>query len=243
EVGSDGSSQAWSSYQYVSRLNPNEEIANTATRNIPKSLKASIGWEHAFFGDYKTSISAYYNGHDGLPYTWIFNNADANGDSIRQDPAYIPLINDPNVSYGSASPELIAAFQDFINSDLYLSTHRGQIAGRNETRLPWVNQLDVGIQQELPGFFKDHKSIVRLDIYNFLNLLNKDWGETMDVGGFDTRNFAGLSKVNADGTYVYNLGSLDRPMWQELTRYDSWSGSPSRLVSRWAAQVTFRYEF
>ncbi|MFP3344930.1 hypothetical protein R0J87_20860, partial [Halomonas sp. SIMBA_159] len=31
EVGSDTSSQAWSSYQYVSRLNPNEEIASTAT--------------------------------------------------------------------------------------------------------------------------------------------------------------------------------------------------------------------
>src|SRR5690606_8790657 len=94
EVGSDGSSQAWSSYQFVSRTNPNEEIAGTASREIRNSIKASVGWERAFFGDYKTSVTAYYNGHDGLPYTWIFSGQtgirDANGDGINQDPAYIP---------------------------------------------------------------------------------------------------------------------------------------------------------
>src|SRR5690606_24273401 len=50
EVGSENSSQAWSGYQYVSRLNPNEEIAATATREVRNSIKASLGWEHAFFG-------------------------------------------------------------------------------------------------------------------------------------------------------------------------------------------------
>src|SRR3546814_9374051 len=31
---------------------------------------------------------------------------------------------------------------------------------------------------ELPGFFEGHKGVIRLDIYNFLNLLNEDWGLT-----------------------------------------------------------------
>src|SRR5690606_33982085 len=126
EVGSDGSSQAWSSYQFVSRLNPNEEVAKTTTRQIRDSVKLSLGWEHAFFGDYKTSITAYYNGHTGLPYTWLING-DPNGDGIFQDPAYIPLRNDPLVSYGSATPEQIEAFHRFIDNNLYLSTHRGGI--------------------------------------------------------------------------------------------------------------------
>jgi len=107
-------------------------------------------------------------------------------------------------------------------------------------RTPWVNQLDVGIQQELPGFFKTHKSVVRLDIYNFLNLLNEDWGQTENVGGFDTRYLATLSKVNPDGTYVYNLAS-NSP--QKLSVYDYNSGYPQRVVSRWSALLTFRYEF
>ncbi|KAB8196952.1 Oar protein [Lysobacter maris] len=239
EVGSEASSQAWSSYQYVSRVNPNQEFATTASREIRNSIKASVGWEHAFFGDYKTSITAFYNGHDGLPYTWLVNG-DLNGDGIYQDPAYIPLVNDPNVSYGSATPEQIAAFHDFIASNPYLQAHRGEIAGRNASRLPWVNQVDLGIQQELPGFFEGHKSIVRLDVYNFLNMLNKDWGVTDEIGGFDTRYLARLGGVNADGTYVYDLGQADNPSWQGLRPYE---GRVPRVVSRWSVLLTLRYEF
>lgn len=242
EVASDSNSVAWSSYQYVSRLNPNEEIASTATREIRNSIKASLGWEHAFFGDYKTSITAYYNGHDGLPYTWIMNG-DVNGDGIYQDPAYIPLANDPKVSYGSATPEQIQAFQEFISNDPYLQAHRGEVAGRNGDRLPWVNQLDLGLQQELPGFFREHKTVLRLDLYNFLNLLNEDWGQTKYAGGYDTRYLARLSGIKADGTYVYDLGSASNPTWQDLTVYDANSSYPSRTVSRWSAQLTLRYEF
>src|SRR5690606_17455904 len=130
-------------YQYVSRLNPNQEIATTAGRLIPNSFKLSLGWEHAFFGDYKTSVTAFYNGHDGLPYTWTFNG-DPNGDGIFQDPVYVPTIGDPNVSYGSATQAQIDAFHAFIDNDDYLSIRRGQIAERNEGSYPWVNQLDLG---------------------------------------------------------------------------------------------------
>ena len=109
--------------------------------------------------------------------------------------------------------------------------------------MPWVNQLDLGIQQELPGFFDGHKSIVRLDIYNFLNLLNDDWGHTMQIDGFDTRYLAALDGINPDGSYVYDLGSDSNPSWDELNVYDADSRNPSRPVSRWAAMLTLRYEF
>src|SRR5690606_41669843 len=93
EVGSDGSSQAWSSYQFVSRTNPNEEIAGTASREIRNSIKASVGWERAVFGDYKTSGTAYYNGHDRPPDTWTFSGQTGIRDAYRAgnnpDPAYI----------------------------------------------------------------------------------------------------------------------------------------------------------
>jgi len=246
EVGSDTSSQGWSSYQYVSRFNPNEEIAGRATREIRNSIKLSLGWEHAFFGDYKTTITGFYNGHDGLPYTWIADG-DLNGDGIFQDPAYIPLLNDPNVNFvngrgNAATADQIAAFQARIDADPYLAARRGQVADRNGARNPWVNQLDVAIQQELPGFFKEHKSVLRLDIYNFLNMLDKDWGNTRNVGGFDTRYLAPVRYNTSNGKYEYDLApGGDAP--QELELYDFNSGYPSRVVSRWSAQLTFRYEF
>jgi hypothetical protein len=247
EVGSDTSSQAFSSYQYVSRLNPNEEIAKTATREIENSLKISIGRDFDFFGDYKTSVTAFYNGRDGLPYTWIING-DANGDGIFQDPAYIPMLNDPKVSYvigtgnnaPAASAEQIAAFHAFIDDSKYLAAHRGQIAERNEDNMPWVNQVDLSVQQEVPGFLSEHRGILRLDIYNFLNMLSDNWGVTENVGGFDTRYMAGLNRINADGTYVYNIAPSTL---QKLAVYDFKSGFPSRPVSRWSMMVTLKYQF
>src|SRR3546814_15264007 len=108
--------------------------------------------------------------------------------------------------------------------------------------MPWVNQLDLSFQQELPGFWKEHKSIIRLDVYNFLNLLNDDWGLTKQIDGFDTRYLAELGGVNPDGSYVYDLGAPAdpatgepaRPTWQDLNTYDADSRNPSRLVSRWS---------
>lgn len=244
EVASDGSSQAWSSYQYVSRLNHNEEVTAIASRQVANAVKLSLGWEHAFFGDYKTSVTAFYNGRNGLPYAWLVNG-DANGDRIFQDPAYIPWRNDPIVSYvyGSraATEAEIEAFHSFIDRNRYLDVRRGTIAERNGARTPWVNQLDVSFQQELPGFMKGHKSVLRLDIYNFLNLLNKDWGVTHNTGGFDSRYLARLNKVNADGSYVYDLAGGSSPQAYQV--YDYNPTFPHRVVSRWSAMLTFRYQF
>ena len=61
-----------------------------------------------------------------------------------------------------------------------------------------------------------------------------------EIGGFDTRYLAGREGINADGTYVYDLGDPDNPSWQELREYE---GRVPRVVSRWSAMLTLRYEF
>jgi outer membrane receptor for ferrienterochelin and colicin len=236
------SSQAASNYNYVARVNPNGFNEATARFDIPLSVKATLNWEHAFWGDNKTTVSVYYNGHDGQPYSWTFGN-DVNGDTYGfNDLAYIPLANDPKVAYVCGATDCsaqIAAFQDFIDNNSYLSDHRGQIAGRNGARQPWVNQLDLGVQQEFPGFFQGNKFVVRLDVYNFLNLLNKDWGTQEGVGYFATRTLTTVADVNADGQYVYDLSKAP----QSYTTYDNIGTPPSRVTSRWSAVVTLRYKF
>lgn len=70
-------------------------------------------------------------------------------------------------------------------------------------------------------------------------MLDKSWGRTRNASDFDTR-YLTTGKVKADGSYEYDLG---RNSPQELREYDFSSGYPSRVVSRWSAMLTLRYEF
>ncbi len=242
EVNSGGSSQAFSNYQYVPRVNPNTNDVATSAYNIPRSLKVSLTWQHHFFGNYNTQISALYVGHDGLPYSWVYSG-DANGDGISYyDLAYIPTVNDSKVSYGTTSAAVVQQFQDYISHDKYLNSHRGQIAGRNGSHLPWANELDMSFVQEVPGLFKGNKGELRLDVYNFLNLLNKDWGSVPYVQ-YQTRNLAGYNGV-VNGQYVYKLPTDKNGNYQAtpVGVYES-GQNPTRVVSRWSAMLTLRYTF
>jgi len=238
---------AYSGYQRVARLNPNSNVLATSNYNVAKTLKASLTWQHAFFGDYKTQVSAFYSGHTGLPYTWVFQN-DANGDSVSGwDPAYIPAVNDPKVAYApGTSQQVIDQFQAFLASEKYLRDHRGQVAGRNGARTAWVNELDMSFSQEVPGIFKGNKGELRLDVYNFLNLLNKNWGQQRNTGIYPTRYLASYDGVNAQGQYVYLLPT-DKTHTnyqpQQLQTYDGGFYDPSRVVSRWSAMLTLHYTF
>jgi hypothetical protein len=237
DVNPGTSSQAYSNFNYNARINANDIVAANSRFNIPLSFKVALNWDHAFFGDNKTTASLFYNGHSGLPYSWTFGG-DVNGDSISNDDlVYIPKVNDPLVSYGSATQAQIDAFNAFIDHDSYLKSHRGQIAGRNASNSPWVNQLDLGLQQELPGFFGKDKFVVRMDIFNFLNLLNKKWGDVDNAGFFGTRYLVSAATA-ANGQYVYNLSKPP----QDYTLYDSYT-NPSRVVSRWQLLLTLRYKF
>ena len=243
EVNTGSSSQAYSNYNAVPRFNPNEIVEDPARFNVPLSVKTSLSWEHAFFGDNRTSVTMYYNGRDGLPYSWVFGG-DVNGDAVATDVdlAYIPKENDSIVTYkAGTTADQIAAFNHLIDSDPYLSKHRGEVALRNHSQQPWINQLDLGIQQELPGFFDENKVVVRMDIFNFLNFLNSDWGDQMGVGFFGTRRLANISDVTG-GKYVYDLGTPTKPSWTDFTVRDS-SANPGRVISRWQALLTVRYEF
>jgi len=61
------------------------------------------------------------------------------------------------------------------------------------------------------------------------------------VGFFGTRRLANISDVTG-GKYVYDLGTPTKPSWTDFTVRDS-SSNPARVISRWQALLTVRYEF
>jgi len=104
EVNPGTSSQASSNYSNNVWVNPNENVDSPANYAVSRRLNASLTWSHAFFGDYATTVSAFYNGQTGQPYSWVFGN-DANGDSYSRDLVYIPRPGD--VEFQSSVPQKV----------------------------------------------------------------------------------------------------------------------------------------
>ncbi|MBF6022761.1 TonB-dependent receptor [Lysobacter niastensis] len=229
EVSPLTSSTSSSQLGNVSIFQANEEVSATSAYEIKNRFLATLQWKHAFFGDNDTMVSLVYEGRSGRPYTYNFDN-DANGDGRINDLLYIP--NGPgDVLFGSAAEE--AAFWNFVAGDEYLNSHKGQVAVRNDSTAPWVNQFDLQISQELPGFWEGHKAELTLDILNVGNLINNDWGRVEEMSFPSMRGVVEYGGVDpTTGKYVYRFNTPD-----SLTVYDD------KGISRWAGQISFRYRF
>ena len=133
----------------------------------------------------------------------------------------------------------------FIESDDYLSTRRGQYAERNGSRGPWSHIVDLKFLQDIYVKTGDKKNTfqISLDIFNFTNLINKDWGVRKFVGS----NVSPLQTVSTSDeqpvfSFVESLLEFDdagNVIGKNVDRIDD-SGLQS---SRWQMQVGLRYIF
>jgi len=229
--------------------NPNTDAAATSNYSVPQRVLGSLTWQHKFFGDYLTQISAFADLHAGAPYSWV-SGTDTNGDGYSRDLVYIPK-SATDVQWATGTTDLQKQqFMSYIQNNPYLRDHMGEIAGRNGTRSPWVNQIDLSFRQQIPGIFEGNKGELRFDFFNFGNLLNSKWGverrapfplirTLADVSGYDT----------ATGKYIYNVNT---------TAYKDKNGNyqPGQLVvnegqtpgapipsQRWSVMMTAKYTF
>jgi hypothetical protein len=136
-----------------------------------------------------TTISAFWDAHTNGNTSYVFAG-DMNGDSaFGNDLLYIPrntsemnfVMIPASAATGGRSftpDEQAAAFESFIQSDPYLRSHRGQYAERNAVFLPFVSRMDLSLMQDVFHSISGHRHSgqIRLDITNFGNLLNHDWG-------------------------------------------------------------------
>ena len=243
DVNSGTSSVAYSNFKYRAWVNPNDEMLADSNYSIPFRTIASVTWKHNFFGDNATRVSAFFDGHSGAPYSWIYGN-DINGDGESRDLFYIPSSIDDVQWASSVTDAQKQAFMDYVNSDSYLSKHKGEIAKRNGGRAPWVNQLDLSFSQEIPGFFKGNKAEIRLDIYNFTNLLNRKWGVEYRADFPLTRTLADGAGVDpVTGKYIYDISGSK---YQKDGKYHPADLKPNEFSNpsqRWSALLTLRYTF
>jgi carboxypeptidase family protein len=150
----------------------------------------SATYTRQYFGWGGTTVSMFYSASPSINNfstgnSYIFSG-DANGDvNTANDLIYIPKDqSEMNFRTLTASGKTFtpadqaAAFEQYIQSDSYLSSHRGQYAERNGFFSPLVNRMDLSIMQDVFHNIGKTRSSgqIRLDITNFGNLLNHNWG-------------------------------------------------------------------
>lgn len=237
EVSPLASSQNTSNWSGTLINNVNENVAYDSRYAIKDRVTGTLEFKHNFFGDYATRFGMFYEGRSGRPFSYIYYN-DVNGDAAStNDLFYVPNGYGDVLWTGGAAME--KSFFDWLAQNPELAAYQGQIAPANGFRSSWVNNFDVRISQELPGFFKGHKSEIALDIMNVGNLLNKDWGLIEDYGFYSTRrvaNYAGIDPVT--GKYVYHFTRADNEAVQENNQ-----DKGNTAVSRWSMMLSFKYKF
>ncbi|MFW5758419.1 MAG: hypothetical protein ACOCYO_07045, partial [Bacteroidota bacterium] len=200
----------------------------------------------------KTTISMFYNGQSGNPYSYVIGgsaaenlNNETGSTSANRSLIYIPdSQNDINLVDYEVDGSVISAEEQwnnlntFIEEDAYLSANRGQYAEKNGAWGPFGHIFDLAIRQDfgLTVGGQRHRFQVSLDISNFGNLLNNEWGTVYSVPG----------SFNNYVLYQFE-GYADDGTTPEFTFRDYETGTDafdiSGLASRWSMLFGLRYMF
>ena len=221
----------WSNTPNVN--SPNEHRLMKSAYAIPDKLTASVtyskDWNRPAIGS--TEVGLFYVGQTAGTYSYLYTN-DMNGDGVNNDLIYIPanrdelLFADINETDANGNKTTVYTAQEqsdwfwaFVMTDRYLSKHRGDYAGANEARMPWLNRFDLHLSQQflLAGLIHgskashEHKESLTLsvDILNAANLICDKWG------------VAQVTSSCNNGRILTCIGTLEgEPVYQFATNGD-----------------------
>ncbi len=179
-------------------------------------ILGALTYRKEYLGFTASQIGIIFESRNIGRFTYVYNQ-DMNGDGVNgndlmfvpnraADIRFLPITQGTGASQVTLfTPEQQAAAYDaYIEQDAYLKGRRGKYAERNGALLPWITTLDLSFAQD---FFINvggsrNTLQLRLDCFNFTNLINKDWGVGQSV--IQTRPLS-FASVAADGTPQFRM--------------------------------------
>ena len=150
-------------------------------RRIISNGNATFKWSNYT----KSRIGVFYEGAQGTPISYVYNDSGRLLQDTFSNSAliYVPA-NKSEINFIASSGGLTAdqqwdAFSAYIESNEYLRSRKGKYAERNGDRLKTSHVIDLKFAQEFIFNVgkKKHTLEFTADIFNFTNLLNKNWGK------------------------------------------------------------------
>mgnify|MGYP000542404029 CR=1 FL=1 len=198
-----------------------------------------------------TTITLTYNGQSGSPFSYTYRNSPVgdDGSAGSNDLMYVPTTTDlagmtflsntvNGVTYTPAQQRTM--LDQYIEGDKYLRKRRGQFAERNGARLPFTHILNLSVEQKFRVKFSGRRIelALRYDVFNFTNLLNRDWGRTwfLSNDNYPLLTFVSfVSSTNLTPQYRFN------PV--NGTPYGVSTSTEPRNSARWVSQLGLRINF
>lgn len=182
----DGSGdQPLSAFQSTATVNgSNFPVLGYAGFVVPDRLIGTFSYKKEYFKHMATTVSLLYTGSIDGRFSYTYSG-DFNRDGTNFDLIYIPK-NPSEITFVSntigtttySAQQQSDMFFAYIDQDKYLRKHKGQYAERNGAQVPWRNQFDIKILQDVFTNIGKHRNTIQvsLDIMNFGNWLNAKWG-------------------------------------------------------------------
>jgi Carboxypeptidase regulatory-like domain len=206
-----GSSTANSQWQFNNVFNQNAVEVSRSDFEVKDRIQASVSREFIFHKNYITTISLYYEGRSGQPYSYVYGN-DLNTDGFSSnDLVAVPTgPSDPRFDFSGMNAAQQSAYFAYLNSS-GLSKYAGSYAPRNAFFTPWQNRLDLDFRQVIPVYSAWGKNIrleCFLDFINFGSWLDKHLFNYIEEINTSTTN---SSQLRALGSATYDAAGLVRP--------------------------------
>jgi hypothetical protein len=212
-------------------------------------------YTRSYFGFGSTSISAFWEARPAVQN--FANNAsyvfagDMNGDGYNgNDLIYIPRdMSEMNfVTFTSGgrtftAEEQAQAFERYIQQDSYLRNHRGQYAERGGLFLPMFNRMDLSVVQEIFRNVGGRRNAgqIRIDITNFGNLLNSDWGVAkrfvLPTTAANGVQILTNPQADSEGRVAYRMATVNNQLVTQTFQ------TASTLSDVYQFMISFRYTF
>lgn len=270
-VTEGGSSRGISNWRGIFAADRNNPDPRTSLYQVEDAFKINFGFERNLFGNNATRVDLFGQITSGDVWSTTFDVGSSNtlfgragqGESpFDNNPLYIPdPSGDSSVVYASGFNQ--DGFFEFVESN---GIPTGQIHAPYSERSSWNQRWDLRFQQEIPGipgldnFIGENKLKLVLDIENFLNLLDSDWGHYEDGPGFgfgqapivqaDLVSAADVAEMGIDDAPALT-GDAPRATCQAqgdcLYRYNDFDNDPTSFSnaarSVYEIRLTLRYEF
>jgi outer membrane receptor protein involved in Fe transport len=210
--GGDQPLGAWGNNNTINGANFRE--LSYASYVVPDRVIASLSYRKEYFRHLGTSVSVFYEGSTQGRFSYVyssdFNRDGQNGDLIyipanRDEITFAPLTVGTGANAVTYSPEQQKdMFFDYIAQDKYLSSRMGQYAERNGAMLPWRNQIDFKLIQDLFVNIGGKRNTLQFswDVFNLGNFINSDWGVYKTINASSLLVPANTNSLVAGGTTV-----------------------------------------